>query len=157
MATAIKNNAYTRNYEFNFGFIPETTFEITSCPLPAISMGVAIQPSPYHDIKIPGDKAEFDPLIIEFIVDEEFKSYLEILNWIQTMRTIGRNPGAIKDVVSDAHLRILSNNHIPISTFRFEGVFPSLLGEIQFSTQDGTEVQVCSASFQYTDFDVVKP
>jgi len=125
--------------------------------LPAISMGQTIQPTPHHDIYLPGDKAVFDPLILQFIVDEEFKSYLEILNWIQSMRTIGRNPGRIQDVVSDAHLRILSNNHIPISTFKFEGVFPTLLGEIQFDIQNGAEVQVCQASFAYTDFDVVIP
>ena len=156
MPTTIKNNAYTRNYQFSFGRIPNVTYEVTSCPLPTITMGVTIQPTPYHDIKIPGDKAEFDPITLEFIVDEEFNSYLEILNWIQEMRTIGRNPGgSLSTITSDAHLDILTNNLTPLRSFRFEGVFPTMLGEIQFSTQAGTDVQVCSATFNYTQFDVV--
>lgn len=155
MPVSVKNNAYGRNYELILGNLPNTTFEITSCAIPAISMGVAIQPSTIHDIKIPGDKAEFDPLVVDFIVDEDFASYLEMLNWIQTLRTQARNNGSLKNTMTDAHLNILTNNLTPLKSFLFTGVFPTLLGEVQLGTQQGTEVLVCSATFTYTEFDIV--
>jgi len=149
---AISNESYGRNYQFHFGRIPNVTYQVINCPLPTISMGQSIQPTPLQDIPVPGEKLTFDPCSLEFVVDENFTSYLEIYNWMQQMRAGSLVNGRTKDIISDATLDILTNNLTPIVSFDFVGMFPTILGEIQFTTQNGTDVLMGSATFAFEQF-----
>jgi len=136
---AISNESYGRNYQFHFGRIPNVTYQVINCPLPTISMGQSIQPTPLQDIPVPGEKLTFDPCSLEFVVDENFTSYLEIYNWMQQMRAGSLVNG-------------MTNNLTPIVSFDFVGMFPTILGEIQFTTQNGTDVLMGSATFAFEQF-----
>jgi len=153
---AISNESYARNYQFHFGRIPNLTFQVVTCPLPTISMGQMIHPTSLHDIPMPGEKLTFDPCSLEFVVDENFDSYLEIFNWMQDMRAGSSVNGKTKDMVSDATLDILTNNMTPLISFDFVGMFPTILGELQLTTQNGTDVLLGSATFAYEQFTLRK-
>jgi len=153
--STITNDSYGRNYQLHFGRIPNLSFQLTGCPLPTLSIGQLIQPTPYHDIPNPGDKITFDPFLVEYIVDENFASYLEIFNWIHECRAGNPLSADRSNLKSDATLEILTNNMTPILSFRFEGLFPTVLGEVQLTTQNGTDVSVGTATFAYQEFNLV--
>jgi len=152
----ITNDAYGRNYQFHFGKIPNTSFQLTSCPLPTISMGQMLYPTPLHDIPMPGEKITFDPCTLEFVIDENFESYLELFRWIQDMRSGAATAKNTADLLSDATLTILTNNMLPILSFDFIGMFPTVLGEVNFTQQNGNDVAVGSCTFAYQEFNLRK-
>ena len=37
------------------------------------------------DIEVPGDKLQYGDLVIQFLVDEDMKNYLEIYKWLMAL------------------------------------------------------------------------
>ena len=48
-------------------------------------LGTALQPTPFSDIPIEGEKLTFDQLNISFLVDEDLQNYQEIYSWLLSM------------------------------------------------------------------------
>lgn len=97
----------------------------------------------------------YDPLNVEFLIDEQFDNYKELFDWMQKCRAYKGND--FQDIWSDATLTILSNNKQPLKKIRFEGVFPVILAEAQFTTQDAEPTEhICNITFAYTQFQFVE-
>jgi len=150
---SFENTTTQSNFLFTIAALPQTQFALTSATLPSIIVGQSNYPSRNHNIPIPGTHVEYDPLTLEFIVEEDFSNYIEVLNWCERCRA--GSGQTLQQMFSDGELTILSNNKQPIVSFGFEGLFPNVLGEIQFTTQDEADVQVCNLTLRFTRF-VVK-
>jgi len=137
-----------RNYIFTCSKLPITEQSITSVVLPAIMFGESNFPTQTHQIAVPGDVVTPDPLQLEFIVSENMDNYLEIYNWIQSIRNF--NPQTMPNYVADATLTVLSNNMNPIASFTLQACFPTFLGELNFGTGDvAGEVQKCQFTLRF--------
>ena len=49
---------------------PKVDFLAVQANLPGITLGTALQPNPYKDIELPGEKLVYDDFRVSFIVDE---------------------------------------------------------------------------------------
>src|SRR5687768_18400717 len=74
------NPLRTNGFNLSIQKIPEVTFFCQSAGIPQVSFGETHQANPFIDVKMPGDKLEYSPLSIRFMIDEEMKNYLSILN-----------------------------------------------------------------------------
>jgi len=147
----MQNSTLRNNFIFTCGKLPVLQGTVTSVSLPTISMSETQFPTRVHDIVVPSTKVIYDPINIEFVIDEQFDNYKEAFDWIQELRVYRGSD--IRDLTSDATLQILSNNKQPLKRIRFEGMFPTILSEVLFTTQDsGGEAQTCNLTLAYTQF-----
>lgn len=131
-------------FKLVFNKFPNVEYWSYSVNVPGVTLGEAIQPNPFLDLKLPGDKLTFDPLILNFIVQENLANYIELFNWIfnighpedlASYKSIARadESKSIKsNLYSDATLFILSNKHNPIVKVKFIDVYPTALSPLTY-------------------------
>ena len=170
---------YASPTQFRFGInqLPKVEFFTINATLPGISGGTMNISNPFKNIPMMGDKIEYEPLTITFIVDEYLDNYQSLHDWMtgigfpsnrgefSTFRDVTSNTPAVGstqpvDLVgkstadlamySDAFLMILSNKNNPILNVNFQNVFPTSLSGLSF-TQGATDVEYMTADveFQY--------
>jgi len=61
----------------------------------------------------------------------------------------------LKDQLSDLTINILSNNKNQIRTIVFYDAFPTLLAEVQFSTNGNADTMETTISFSYSYFKII--
>ena len=154
------NSANGRNDQDNFlapnGFrlvvdntvYADVQYKVQQVSIPSINVDAT--PSPYgggtsYTI---GDRANYEPLELTFLVDENLKNYKEIHNWIMGALT---NPDAAVDgKFKDITLMILSSHNNVIQEIQFIGAFPTGLSTLQFdSSASDIEYLTANVTFQY--------
>jgi hypothetical protein len=162
------------NFDLQINKLPKTRYFCTGVTLPGINFSEAIHT---HTLAInsylPGDKIEFDPLVVKFVVDEDMKNYQEIYNWIMDLGP-GRDTDDFMDLVdstkqssgafsnasfenmySDATIIINTSSNNANVEFMFEDCFPTSLGSIEFASDaTGLEYAACDLTLRYTQFKV---
>jgi len=148
---------------FSVQKLPEVTFFVQDAELPAISIGTVTQATPVHDIKIPGETAEFDNLTITFLVDEKFINWKVIYGWLigltypeghaiyRAFLAAERNSQSRTEIAkgySDATLTVLDSANHPVQSIRFVDLYPTSLSALQFSSQN-TDVQYLKATVNF--------
>jgi hypothetical protein len=152
-------------YLFSIAKLPELTFFCQEVTLPGISMVTIEQANPYVKIPQPGEMLDFDPLQVQFLVDNKMSNYRAVYDWLYALGYPKDNADAVdyaaanlglatrmnETMFSDATLTILDNTNNPIQTVSFTDVFPSSIQSLTFSSTN-TDVQylVGSATFSYT-------
>ena len=175
---------YASSTQFKFGIhqLPKVEFFTLSANVPAISADTVIQPTPFKDIPIVGEKLTYDNLSITFQVDEYLENYISLHNWMtgigfptdrqefRTFRDVTSNTPASgktppvdlagkaipdKSLFSDAFIQILSNKNNPIVEVNFENIFPTSLSALDY-TQNATDVDymVATADFAYQIYEI---
>lgn len=158
------NKSFLSNNKFDFVLkrIPNLTFFVQSVNLPGIVLQSTSINTPAVSLSIPGNQITFSPISVSFIVDEEMRSWYEIYNWIYQLGnprdnnkigTLTGEPGSDTHIYSDATLFIKSNSNNPQWKVDFHEMYPTDLGEIQFSTVDGQEFITSSVTFNYTYYE----
>lgn len=146
---------------------PYINYFCTSASIPGISTQSVPRFSPFSDVKVHGDKAIFQPLIVNFIVDEEMNNWWEIYSWIRSYShpesfdeykddSVTQN-NLFPSKFSPATLLISNNKYNVKKEFRFLDCFPIDLSDVVFDNQiSDTQVQIATATFEYTVYDMVK-
>ena len=84
----LTNQPTNRNFLSQLGFkfqvkkLPTTNYFVQSVNLPSITLGDSAEDNPFVRIPIPGDHLTYSDLVLQFRVDEDFKNYLELHNWL---------------------------------------------------------------------------
>lgn len=145
-------------FTFSLDRIPQTTFRVTSCDLPEITVPAPESQSGRAMQYFPGTSNEFEPLNIEFLVDEDLKNYKEMYRWITQQRYTNKEfiPKDKEEfLVSDGTLLTMTNSSNPNITFYFKDLFPISLGSLHFDTSiDQPTAVTCTATFRYSYFEV---
>jgi|TARA_B100000085_G_scaffold164282_1_gene149365 hypothetical protein len=172
-SSAISNRNFLSPTGFKFVLdrSPKVAFFCNQANIPDITLGIAIQPTYFKDIDVPGDKIQFGDLNLRFLVDEDLGNYMEIQNWIrglgypedvkqfrdlEAQSTIkGRYVKDRQNIYSDATLQILNSNLISKFQVNFKEVFPYSLSTVNFDATD-TDIQYFTAdvSFKYTIYNI---
>jgi hypothetical protein len=125
--------------------------------LPGLSIGETKQPTTLGTtIPVPTLSATFEPLRVEFIVDNDLTNWKSIYSWMRNITNISED---------DTHNLIYQNWHIKgtldlldpldcntvVLTFTFHNVIPVSLGGINFQT-DNSDVNLVktTAAFAYS-------
>lgn len=145
-------------FKFIIGKMPGVDFFCQSANIPAISLGVAEQPTRFNTIPQPGDEVQYEKLYIRFLVDENMKNWSQVHDWIREMGTpvsdcefgysreglASRNPvnrridteddALLNDWRCDCTLFILSSNYQPVAEIVFRDAWPTELSTIRFDS-----------------------
>jgi len=160
------------NFKFSLNRAPKVAFFSNQVSIPALSLGVAIQPNYLNDIPVPGDKMVFDDFTLRFLVDENLENYMEIQNW---MRGLGF-PESLKEIYdfqnsnesfeqpfrsdmnlySDATLIGLNSSQRFNFQVKFKSMFPTYLSSLDFNaTSTDTEYFTADVTFKYLIYNIV--
>tara|TARA_R100000008_G_C3534583_1_gene141243 strand:- start:48 stop:602 length:555 start_codon:yes stop_codon:yes gene_type:complete len=171
---AFQNQIKNRNFlsptgfKFTLNRAPKVSFFGNTANIPALTLGVAEQPTYLRDLPTPGDKIIFDDFTIRFLVDEDLKNYLELSNWIrglgypetlQEIRDLQTGSDQPEDsgmnIFSDATLQVLTSSQVPNFKVVFNDLWPYTLSALDFdATNTDIEYFTAEASFKYTMFNI---
>jgi hypothetical protein len=173
-----KTYDYLRPNAFRFSVkdIPNASYTCQSANIPDIQLGFALQPTPFVDVPIIGDKLNFGELAIRFLISEDMSNYLELYRWLValgfpndynqfstfTKDRPSRFPFVTKQdgsseilAYSDATLTILDSTNTAKVNIIFKSLFPTSLSALDFDIASGSvEYFTAIASFKYTIFEV---
>ena len=170
-------------FKFSINQLPKVEFFTVAANIPGISLPPATYNTPFNNIPTIGEKPEYEDLTITFIVDEFLENYISIHEWVtgtgfpksrtqfSNFRSATSNsPTDAKSVsvdkvgsatpdkgmYGDATLTVLSNKNNPLVEVRFQDVFPTSLGGLDY-TQAATDVEYLNVqvTFQYKIYEIV--
>jgi len=157
-------------FQLNFSRLPNVQYFCQSVSVPGISMSEALQPTPFVDIFVPGDKAIYDLLNVTFYVDEELQTWKEIHDWIRAMtfpedfedysqlsnlNKHTRSKTTNKPQYSDGTITLLSSSNNPKIKFKFYDLFPISLSTFIMSSIESPENTITAdVTFRYTYYDI---
>ena len=161
------------SFKFMVHNIPNVSYFCQAANIPEINIPAAEQSTPLVDIPYPGDKLQFGPLMIRFLVQEDMANYKELYDWLiglgfpeshkqsseytqkQEYRFPDANPQKLQGIAlhSDASLFMLDSNNNPITKIVFRDAFPISLQGLDFEISSGnTDYLVGVAMFRYRDY-----
>lgn len=160
------------SYQFSIQKLPRVAYFVQQVSVPAITLGVQTQASSVHEIKIPGDRLEYDTLSLTFQVDENLENWNQIYAWMyglgypeghQLYREFLAQPinsssfTELAKGYSEGSLIILNSANRPIQTFNFIDMFPTSLSGLEFdSTDTSSNALTASVQFAYTYYHITK-
>ena len=163
---------------------PITEWFVTRANIPGVTLGQAVQATPFTDMPVVGDKLTYDDFYFTFIVDEQLKNYQEMHNWLvnigfpasgsqfkaqarpdgttrASQQIIDQStPGQVVDMVdrtlySDIEMFILSSKNNPVVKIQMFESFPTSLTAIEYSSGEGdTTYAECTCTFAYSYFTI---
>lgn len=166
MATSIPaqlNPLSPNGFQFSVQKLPDITFFCQSANLPGIMLGEPEFATPFSKQPIPGDTLSYEPLQLQFLIDENMQNYRTLYNWIvalgfpesyqQYINQNAQDTTAYSELAknySDATLQILDSNNQAIQTVQFYDVFPTNISSLQFaSTNEDVQYLVGSVTFRF--------
>ena len=166
MATSIPSNLNPlspNGFQFSVTKLPDITFHCQQVNLPGINLGEPAFSTPFSTQPVPGDTLQYDPLIVQFLVDENMTNYKTLYNWIVALgfpesydQYIAHNAtdttayGELAKNYSDATLQILDSNNQAIQTMQFYDVFPTTIDSVTFaSTNEDVAYVVANVTFKF--------
>ena len=147
------------NFHFEIKELPMVSLFAQQFSIPGISLGRVLVPTPLVDYNIPGEKIEFEDLVINFLVDENLKNFIEVFN---CMTALGfpqssdqfkkmKEHGTPFTEMSDIILTVTSNKFNAHSRVHFVDCFPTDLNPVDFTNTDVTVTPItCTAIFAYS-------
>jgi hypothetical protein len=128
-------------FQCKFDKIPNTIFFLQGWTVPGISIPSIDRPTPMLDLNEIGEKVDYQPFTIEFLVDAKMKNFKEIFAW---MKRITSNPNQ-RDEVSDAMVIVNGTE-----TIRFVDCWPISIGALEFKTNaEDMEYLTCTVQINY--------
>lgn len=178
VATSPKVYNYLRPNAFRFTIkdLPNVAYTCQSANLPGLNLGVAVQPTPFVDVPVVGDKLTYGDFTIRFLISEDMKNYLELYEWLIALGfpndytqykafsgsrldrfPFYKNSKGLTDALSysDGTLTILDSNNVPKTNIVMKSLFPVSVEALDFDvTSSAVEYFVGIASFRYTTFTI---
>jgi hypothetical protein len=138
-------------FQFSIQKIPDVTYFAQEVNIPGIILGEPEYGTPFARVPVPGETLQYEPLVVQFLVDEDMTNYKAIYNWIVALGfpethdqylnlQDSDNRGLLRELAtnySDATLTVLNSNNRPSETIQFIDMFPTSLDSLQFSSQQG--------------------
>jgi hypothetical protein len=153
-----------------FDRIPTAQFFCQSVNIPGINLGQAPINTPTLDVFAPGNKIMYNPLNIQFLVDESLTGWRELHNWFRSIASPegfeernrltelqNKLRSSRMKSYSDGTLTVLSSLNNPILRVQFKNMFPITLSDIIFdSTQSADDIISADAVFVFDSFDFIE-
>lgn len=143
------NLATSTNFKLEIGDDAGVDYFIQSVDFPGISLPEVISPYRDHQVFIPGDTIQYDPLSVQMLVNEDYSNYIYLVKWLRLCRTHGDT-----QPYRDITLYTLNNNKVGDISIRFRYAFPTMIGPMNFnSSTPSNEPFSCAITFRYQEFE----
>jgi hypothetical protein len=109
------------------------------------------------NVSLPGDALEYSELNVQFILDEDIKSYTELYNWMESLvnkKFVGPNSTSDVPTQADISVSILSSHNNQNKRILYKSCNPTSLSGLQLtSVASSVEYLTFNASFVFTGFE----
>ena len=161
------NRSFLTNnkYELVINRLPNVVFFLQALNLPNITLSNVITQTPFVELKKPGNQLRYEDLTVNYILDEDMQSWLEIYNWMtnlgnpETKNKIGsltKVSGKSNSITSDMTILIKTNANNPNIRVSFYDAFPIDLGGVQLTSTEGQDFLTSTITFTYNYYKVEK-
>lgn len=158
----IQNSLSSTNHKFVL-HKPNTkifNWQVQKFDVPDISISTANATSSpkVAGFQLAGTGMKFDRLRVQFVLDENLETWIEIYRWLkEIVEPYGNQPTNLyNQAESTAAIHIMTNNHSPTGkVFTFRRLFPVRLKgpEYDVTVTDSTPL-ICEVEFAYDTFDL---
>lgn len=157
----ITNYLSPQSFIVSIDRLPHVEFFTQKVMIPDVSGSPQQTNTPLGLIYDSPSQLQYSDLDITFIIDEDMKNYLEILNWLEGMGSPNTQDQYAKLEASDEGIQsditiVINNNHKnPNLHFKFKDCFPVNISSISLDvTSADTIYSEATATFRYTNFTV---
>lgn len=138
--------------KFNSLLNPNVEYFVQRVALPEISVNGAPYYTPQRNIVMPGDKVEFAPLTVDFIIDEDMTNYREIYHWL-TEIVLTNDDSSTDYKARDLVLQTYTSANNVNREIRFVDAIPTSLTSLDFNlVQLDFQYMIATVTFQYSYF-----
>ena len=136
-----------QNCKIQFAKLPTVRFFLQEIELPEITVNEVKQYTRYVDPNQIGEKVNYEPFTLRFMVDSRMRNYAEIFTWMKRMTVSGSKVDETDEVTL-----IVDNQQI----LQFHGCWPMKLGGLEFSTTEQQhKYMTCSMTLNYDYADLI--
>jgi len=170
MTSGIANTNINHNllaathFHFAIERLPYVNYFGQQINLPDINLPSVGVKTPFTTVHRAGDNIEFTPLKVQFSVDEDFRNWEEIYNWMvglgfprsttqyqELLRTRTSSIDPKGSIYSNGNIVLLNSDNNPFLRIDFVDLVPTGLTGLQFDTTAQNNAYLTStASFAYT-------
>lgn len=158
---ANKNPRSKNKYRMLINKFPELEYMIQGGSIPQVTGAAISVDTPFTDFKVAGDNLEYEPLTIEFVVDEELLNYGSVLTWMEgiyfpeTHTQYAEHIKVQDGVDCKIVIQMLSSAYNPILNFEFLDCIPTTLSELPLGEgSDGADYIKATVTFEYSLFKI---
>lgn len=126
----------------------KSPFMMQSASLPSSNLGTIQVPYFGRFIKLAGDRT-FDPWTVSVINDEDFLIKNALEEWSNRINKFQENKRELVDYKADAEVVQFAKTGEEIRTYKFIGLFPSVVGSIELSWDQTDTIETFQVEFQY--------
>lgn len=166
--TPVNNNFLSViGYEFNLYRAPNVTFFVQNVNIPGLSLDPVQVPNQFVTLPYPGDHIQYDPLVVQFKMDEQLAGYRELHSWIRglgfptdfaeykELNDKQKSQLRGEGIFSDITVTLLTNLKNPNIAFNFRDCWPTSLSNWEMDTQEeDVRYADMTATFFYGYFDI---
>jgi hypothetical protein len=130
---------------------PDFTYRAQTASIGSINLGAAPFPMGPLDAKVPGNRLDFTPLTIRVIISEELSEWINIYKW---MNEITKTNDSHLESTEYSELTVLNSQNVPVVKVIYKGLWPTVLGDLQFSIVDDEVTLFTDVTFEYDSYDI---
>ena len=145
-------------FKFEIARSPNFNYFIQKVEFPGVNLPSVPQPTPFIRNPLPGDQIAYNPLRITFKMDEDFRGYFEMYDWMfalgkpenfdDSRNIYQKAPYEIDGVYSQGKLIILTSDMIPNMEITFYDMIPTNLSGFTLET-DTNDIQYITAQIEF--------
>lgn len=148
-----RNPALATSFRMMITGMPQLTYMVQTVQLPGMSMAGVEAPYRNHQGTVPSNRAEYDPLSLTFLVDENYENWDELRQWM----IFNTTEPPLNERMRDLTLHILGSNKDPRAELVFRGAFPTMLSELPLESATGEpNAIIANVTFRYQKYDFVR-
>ena len=151
------NELQASRYRLVIPKLPMVNYFCSKVSIPSAGIGTVNQPTNFNPIKRPGGAVNHSQLTVEFLVQEDLRNWAELMRWLRECSNYinydeYENPA--EHLSDSSHILIMTNAQNPKYKFTFDGLWPTSIGNLDFSSADDTYLK-CTATFEFTSMELV--
>ena len=145
--------ARSTNFLLTVGTSKQLRFAVQSSNITEVILNFTAYPSTGKDLRIPSDKVELQPLIVDFIVSEDYSEWIEIFKWMMTCKNTQSQ--RYEEYTRTCELIALDSQNQPVVSFIYDDCWPTSLEGITLAINDTeSNVVTSTTTLQYNKFKI---
>jgi hypothetical protein len=145
-------------FRVNMNRTPAFTANIQGLTIPSLSLGRAEQRGIHGaTIKHPGDRADYDDIVIRAILDDRLQGFKEILTWMEEIAPLLETKKVLPqdEHFTDISVTLMNGANNPQVILTFHNAFPTLLNgfDVDSSLSEPSPI-ILDVTFAYTYYTV---
>lgn len=145
-------------FKFSLPKAPHFNYFIQKVQFPGVQLPNPKMPNPFVSAPLPGDQMSFETLKITFKLDEDFRGYFELLDWIwhlskpedfeDSFEIYKRPYGDVEGVFNNGTLIMLNSNMSPFLEITFWDMLPRTLSGFTLES-DTNDINYITAQVEF--------